>query len=82
VDPRPITGIPIGSQDAPARVMLSQHVVIEQGIAVTVMSIAWDAAPNAVAYDVEWKWGAREWIRVPRTAEQMVDVRGIYSGQY
>lgn len=82
VDPRPITGIPIGSQDAPARVILSQHVVIEQGIAVTVMSIAWDAAPNAVAYDVEWKWGAREWVRVPRTAEQMVDVRGIYSGQY
>ena len=82
VDPRPITGIPVGSQDAPARVMLSQHVVIEQGIAVTVMSIAWDAAPNAVAYDVEWKWGSREWITVPRTAEQMVDVRGIYSGQY
>ncbi|NWC56518.1 phage tail protein [Pseudomonas veronii] len=82
VDPRPITGIPAGSQDAPARVMLSQHVVIEQGIAVTVMSIAWDAAPNAVAYDVEWKWGAREWVTVPRTTEQMVDVRGIYSGQY
>ncbi|MFK3605921.1 DUF1983 domain-containing protein [Pseudomonas fluorescens] len=82
VDTRPITGIPVGTQDAPARVMLSQHVVIEQGIAVTVMSIAWDAAPGAVAYDVEWKWGAREWIRVPRTAEQMVDVRGIYSGQY
>lgn len=82
VDPRPITGIPVGSQGAPARVMLSQHVVIEQGIAVTVMSIAWDAAPNAVAYDVEWKWGAREWVTVPRTAEQMVDVRGIYSGQY
>ncbi|NMY78458.1 host specificity protein J, partial [Pseudomonas rhodesiae] len=82
VDTRPITGIPVGTQDAPARVMLSQHVVIEQGIAVTVMSIAWDAASGAVAYDVEWKWGAREWITVPRTAEQMVDVRGIYSGQY
>lgn len=82
VDIRPITGIPAGSQEAPARVMLSQNVVIEQGIAVTVMSIAWDAAPGAVAYDVEWKWGAREWITVPRTAELMVDVRGIYSGQY
>ena len=82
VDIRPITGIPAGSQDAPARVMLSQHVVIEQGIAVTVMSIAWDAAPGAVAYDVEWKWGAREWITLPRTPEQMVDVRGIYAGQY
>ena len=82
VDTRPITGIPVVTQDAPARVMLSQHVVIEQGIAVTVMSIAWDAASGAVAYDVEWKWGAREWITVPRTGEQMVDVRGIYSGQY
>ncbi|MBA1296556.1 DUF1983 domain-containing protein, partial [Pseudomonas lurida] len=82
VDTRPITGIPVGTQDAPARVMLSQHVVIEQGIAVTVMSIAWDAAPGAVAYDVEWKWGAREWMTVPQTAELMVDVRGIYSGQY
>ncbi|AKA81725.1 TipJ family phage tail tip protein [Pseudomonas synxantha] len=82
VDIRPITGIPVGSQEAPARVMLSQNVVIEQGIAVTVMSIAWDAAPGAVAYDVEWKWGAREWITVPRTGELMVDVRGIYSGQY
>lgn len=82
VDIRPITGIPIGSQAAPARVLLSQHVVIEQGIAVTVMSIAWDAAPNAVAYDVEWKWGARQWISVPRTGELMADVRGIYAGQY
>lgn len=82
VDIRPITGIPVGSQEAPARVMLSQNVVIEQGIAVTVMSIAWDAAPGAVSYDVEWKWGAREWITVPRTGELMVDVRGIYSGQY
>lgn len=82
VDTRPITGIPVGTQDAPARVMLSQHVVIEQGIAVTVMSIAWDAAPNAVGYDVEWKWGAREWVPVPRTGELMADVRGIYSGQY
>ncbi|MCK3852084.1 phage tail protein [Pseudomonas sp. W2Jun17] len=82
VDPRPISGIPIGTQDAPVQVLLSQHVVIEQGIAITVMSIAWDAAPGAVAYDVEWKWGAREWIRVPRTAELVVDVRGIYSGQY
>ncbi|NWC96068.1 MULTISPECIES: host specificity protein J [unclassified Pseudomonas] len=82
VDPRPITGIPVGSQEAPARVMLSQNVVIEQGIAVTVMSIAWDAAPGAVGYDVEWKWGAREWVPIPRTGELMADVRGIYSGQY
>ncbi|HEY0289888.1 MAG TPA: phage tail protein, partial [Pseudomonas sp.] len=82
VDPRPISGIPIGTQDAPARVMLSQHVVVEQGIAVTVMTVAWDAAPGAVSYDVEWRWGAREWMKIPRTGELSTDVRGIYSGQY
>ncbi|MEG0632191.1 MAG: DUF1983 domain-containing protein [Pseudomonas sp.] len=82
VDIRPISGIPIGTQEAPARVLISQNVVVEQGIAVTSMSIAWDAAPGAVAYEVEWRWGAREWIKVPRTGELMVDVRGIYSGQY
>ncbi|SDS41525.1 phage tail protein [Pseudomonas prosekii] len=82
VDVRPITGIPIGTQAAPARVLLSQHVVVEQGIAVTSMTIAWDAAPGAVGYDVEWRWGAREWTKVPRTGELMAEVRGIYSGQY
>ena len=82
VDTRPISGIPVGTQDAPARVLLSQHVVIEQGIANTIMTIAWDAAPGAVAYDIEWRWGAREWIKVPRTGELSVDVRGIYAGQY
>ena len=82
VDTRPITGIPVGTQVAPARVLLGQHVVVEQGIAITNMTIAWDAAPGAVAYDVEWRWGAREWVKIPRTGELTVDVRGIYAGQY
>ncbi len=82
LDDRPISGIPVGTQAAPSQVLLSQHVVIEQGIAVTVMTIGWTSAPGAVAYDVEWRWGSREWIKVPRTGELSVDVRGIYSGQY
>jgi predicted phage tail protein len=82
IDDRPISGIPVGTQDPPAQVLLSQHVVIEQGIAVTFMTIAWSSAPGAVAYDVEWRWGSRSWIKVPRTSELSVDVRGIYSGQY
>ncbi|MFN1266367.1 phage tail protein [Pseudomonas lundensis] len=82
LDDRPISGLPAGTQDAPARVLLSQHVVIEQGLATTIMTIAWDSAPGAVAYDVEWRWGAREWVKIPRTGELAVDVRGIYAGQY
>ncbi|KAA8692010.1 Prophage PssSM-02, tail fiber/host specificity protein [Pseudomonas caricapapayae] len=82
VDIRPISGIPVGVQAAPGAVFVTQHVVIEQGIAITNMTISWDAAPGAVAYDVEWRWGSREWVKVPRTGEQSVDVPGIYSGQY
>ncbi|MBI6850675.1 host specificity protein [Pseudomonas syringae pv. tomato] len=82
VDIRPISGIPVGVQAAPGAVFVTQHVVIEQGIAVTNMTISWDAAPGAVAYDVEWRWGSREWVKMPRTGEQSVDVPGIYSGQY
>ncbi|AVB15036.1 MULTISPECIES: TipJ family phage tail tip protein [Pseudomonas syringae group] len=82
VDVRPISGIPVGVQAAPGAVFVTQHVVIEQGIAVTNMTISWDAAPGAVAYDVEWRWGSREWVKMPRTGEQSVEVPGIYSGQY
>ncbi|HEJ6225076.1 TPA: DUF1983 domain-containing protein, partial [Pseudomonas aeruginosa] len=77
-----ISVLPSGVQDPPARVLISQHIAFEQGLAVTIMTIAWDAAPDAVAYDVEWRWGSREWVRVPRTGELMVEVRGVYTGQY
>lgn len=82
IDDRPISVLPPGVQDAPARVLISSHSAVNQGIAVTTMTIGWDAAPGAVAYDVEWRWGSRDWIKVPRTGELSVDVRGVYAGQY
>ncbi|WP_054925856.1 phage tail protein [Pseudomonas sp. NBRC 111142] len=82
IDDRPISVLPPGVQDAPARVLISSHSAVDQGIAVTTMTIGWDAAPGAVAYDVEWRWGSRDWIKVPRTGELSVDVRGVYAGQY
>lgn len=82
IDDRPISVLPPGIQEAPARVLLSSHSAVDQGISVTTMTIGWDAAPGAVAYDVEWRWGSRDWIKVPRTGELSVDVRGVYAGQY
>lgn len=82
IDDRPISVLPPGVQEAPARVLISSHSAVEQGIAVTTMTIGWDAAPGAVAYDVEWRWGSRDWIKLPRTGELSADVRGVYAGQY
>ncbi|WP_327440283.1 host specificity protein J [Pseudomonas donghuensis] len=82
IDDRPISVLPPGVQDAPVRVLITSHSAVDQGIAVTTMTIGWDAAPGAVAYDVEWRWGARDWIKLPRTGELSADVRGVYAGQY
>lgn len=82
IDDRPVSVLPPGVQEAPARVLISDSAAIDQGIAITTMTIAWDAAPGAVAYDVEWKWGDRDWVKVPRTGELLVDIRGVYAGQY
>lgn len=82
IDDRPISVLPPGVQDAPARVLISSNSAVSQGIAVTTMTIGWDAAPGAVAYDVEWRWGARDWVKVPRTGELAIDVPGVYAGQY
>lgn len=82
IDDRPVSVLPPGVQEPPARVLISSHSAVDQGIAVTTMTIGWDAAPGAVAYEVEWRWGSRDWIKVPRTGELSVDVRGVYAGQY
>nr|WP_314400298.1 DUF1983 domain-containing protein [Pseudomonas lundensis] len=82
IEPPPITVIAPGIQAPPTGVQISQHVSTEQGLAITTMTIAWQAADFAVAYEVEWRKGAGEWIRVPRTGDLNIDVTGIYSGQY
>jgi predicted phage tail protein len=82
IDDRPISVLPPGVQEPPARVLISSHSAVDQGIALTTMTIGWDAAPDAVAYDVEWRWNSRDWVKVPRTGELAVDVRGVYAGQY
>lgn len=82
LETRPISVIPTGEIEAPASVSLTTFSSVDQGIAVTTMTIAWPAVSGAVAYDVEWKRDNGNWIRIPRTGGLGVDVRGIYAGQY
>ncbi len=82
IDIRPISVIPPNVQAPPTNVVISQKTLIEQTMSVTVMTIEWDAAQDAVAYDVEWRKDSGDWIRLPRTGTRSVDVRGVYTGQY
>ncbi|WP_236184347.1 phage tail protein [Pseudomonas juntendi] len=82
LDERPISVIPVTTVQPPASVTLSSNHMIDQGIAVTTMTIAWPAVEDAVAYDVEWRKDNGNWIRLQRTGAASVDVVGIYAGAY
>ena len=78
----PISSLPASTQAAPANVRLDGHVVITQGIATNVVTIAWDAAAGATAYQVEWRRNDGEWVSAGRTSGLSIDVEGIYTGTY
>lgn len=78
----PISIIPPSVQPPPTNVRLSSHSVIDQGIATHVLTIAWDAADKAIAYDVEWRRDDMSWVRAGRVSTASIEVRGIYSGNY
>ncbi|MBK4989753.1 TipJ family phage tail tip protein [Pseudomonas sp. S36] len=82
LDERPISVIPVTTVAPPASVSLSSGHMIDQGIAVSTMTIAWPAVQGAVAYDVEWRKDNGNWIRLQRTGAASVDVVGIYAGAY
>ncbi|HBN9211704.1 phage tail protein [Pseudomonas aeruginosa] len=82
LEERPISIIPVTTVQPPASVTLTSHYQLDQGLAVSTMTITWPAVEGAVAYDVEWKKDSGNWIRLPRAGTTSVDVTGIYAGGY
>ncbi|MCO7655896.1 host specificity protein J, partial [Pseudomonas aeruginosa] len=82
LESRPISVIPITTVAPPASVTLTSHYQLDQGLAVSTMTITWPAVEGAVAYDVEWKKDSGNWIHLPRAGTTSVDVTGIYAGGY
>lgn len=82
LEERPISVIPITTVPPPASVSLTSEYAVDQGIAVSTMTIAWPVVEGAVAYDVEWRRDDGNWIRLQRVGQTSVDVVGIYAGAY
>ncbi len=78
----PISVIPPSVQAPPANVTLSSFSVIDQANARTDLTISWEAPPNAIEYNVEWRRDDMDWVRIPNVSTTSVDVRGIYTGSY
>ncbi|AZC17595.1 host specificity protein J [Pseudomonas sp. CMR5c] len=82
LEERPISIIPVTTVPAPASVALTSDYAIDQGLAVSTMTIAWPAVSGAVGYDVEWRKDSGNWVKLQRTGSTSVDVTGIYAGAY
>ncbi|WEZ90466.1 phage tail protein [Pseudomonas sp. NyZ480] len=82
LEERPISVIPVTTVQPPASVTLTSAYAVDQGIAISTMTISWPAVQGAVAYDVEWRKDDGNWVRLQRTGTTSVDVVGIYAGAY
>lgn len=82
VETPPVSVVPPPVQSIPGNVSITSYHVIDQGQARHNAVISWDAVPNAVAYEVQWRRDNSEWVVVPRTGSTSVEVPNIYAGAY
>jgi predicted phage tail protein len=82
LEDRPVSVVPLGVQAPPAGVTVTSFTHVVQGIAVTTLRAAWQAATGAVAYEAEWRKDDGQWIAVPRASGLGFEVPGIYAGRY
>ncbi|WP_025138212.1 host specificity protein J [Achromobacter sp. DH1f] len=82
LDPKPITVVPPSVQPAPTNIRLASRSVIDQGMARHVGVISWDAAPSAVAYQVQWRRDRSDWVEAGRTGALTLELPDIRAGGY
>ncbi len=82
IDDRPISIVNPNIQTPVESVSVFTEEMVQQGLTVASMVIAWPQADNAVKYQVEWRKDDGSWIKMPVTGNNSVEVQGIYSGNY
>lgn len=82
IDERPISIINPTVQAPVESVSISSESMVQQGLSVETMIIAWPQAIGATKYQAEWRKDDGSWIKLPITGSNSVEVQGIYSGNY
>ena len=78
----PISIVPPSVQAPPTNVEITSNAVINQANADVSVTIQWDAAPNAVSYNVEWRRDDSDWVKINGVGSTSVEINNAYSGQY
>ncbi|MDH1533595.1 DUF1983 domain-containing protein, partial [Acinetobacter johnsonii] len=82
IDDRPISIINPTTQAPVTNVLISSETMVQQGLSIETMVIAWDQAQGATKYQVEWRKDDGTWIKLPISGSNSVEVQGIYAGNY
>ena len=82
IDDRPISIINPTTQAPVTNVLISSENMVQQGLSVETMLITWDQAQGATKYQVEWRKDDGNWIKLPISGSNSVEVQGIYAGNY
>lgn len=82
IESPPVTIIPPSVQPPVANITVTSDYAISQGLVQTTMTSTWDAAPDAVAYEMQWKYNNGNWIYGGRSGTTSIDVKGILAGRY
>ena len=82
IDERPISIINPRLQKPVESVSVNSDEMIQQGLTVATMLIAWPQIEGATKYQVEWRKDDGSWLKLPITGNNSVEVQGIYAGNY
>lgn len=82
IDERPISIINPKLQDPVESVLITSEAMVQQGLSIETMIISWPQAEGATKYQVEWRKDDGNWMKLPISGNNSVEVQGIYAGNY
>lgn len=77
-----VTAVPPSSQPGPATVTLSSAAVAGQVLASTLLTVQWDATPDATYYEVDWQKDNGDWRSMGRQYGLSADISHVIPGAY
>ena len=82
IDERPISVIPPNNQQAPKNIVIDSYSIVSQGVSIETMRAQWPQVENAISYEAQWRRNEGNWVNMPRSSINSIEVPNVYAGRY
>lgn len=82
IDERPISVIPPNNQQAPKNIVIDSYSIVSQGVSLETMRAQWPQVENAISYEAQWRRNEGNWVNMPRSSINSIEVPNVYAGRY